>query len=43
MYCDHANTDDVKQLFDKIDMENQGNLDILINNVFSGGPVCLIN
>lgn len=40
VYCDHTNTDDVKQLFEKIDSENQGNLDILVNNAFSGAPVC---
>ena len=34
--CDHANDDEIKQLFERINVENDGQLDILVNNAFSG-------
>uniref|UniRef100_A0A914BZE3 C-CAP/cofactor C-like domain-containing protein n=1 Tax=Acrobeloides nanus TaxID=290746 RepID=A0A914BZE3_9BILA len=36
IYCDHSNSDDVKSLFDQIEHETDGTLDILVNNAFSG-------
>ena len=33
--CDHTNDDDVKKLFERIESENDGRLDILVNNVWS--------
>uniref|UniRef100_A0A914E7C7 Uncharacterized protein n=1 Tax=Acrobeloides nanus TaxID=290746 RepID=A0A914E7C7_9BILA len=35
VYTDHANDDQVKALFDRIDAENKGKLDILVNNAFA--------
>ena len=35
--CDHANDDDVKKLFELVDTENNGKLDILVNNAYAGG------
>ncbi|GMS91775.1 hypothetical protein PENTCL1PPCAC_13950, partial [Pristionchus entomophagus] len=35
LYCDHADPAEVKQLFEKIDRETEGRLDILVNNVYS--------
>lgn len=34
--CDHANDEEVKQLFDKVSKEQNGRLDILVNNAYSG-------
>uniref|UniRef100_A0A914WP64 Dehydrogenase/reductase SDR family member 1 n=1 Tax=Plectus sambesii TaxID=2011161 RepID=A0A914WP64_9BILA len=36
VYCDHADPDDIKQLFERIASETQGVLDILVNNAYSG-------
>uniref|UniRef100_A0A914DWQ3 Uncharacterized protein n=1 Tax=Acrobeloides nanus TaxID=290746 RepID=A0A914DWQ3_9BILA len=36
VYVDHSNNDQVKALFEKVDQENNGKLDILVNNAFSG-------
>uniref|UniRef100_A0A915DW21 Dehydrogenase/reductase SDR family member 1 n=1 Tax=Ditylenchus dipsaci TaxID=166011 RepID=A0A915DW21_9BILA len=36
VFCDHANSEDVRSLFNKIEADNQGKLDILVNNAFSG-------
>ena len=33
--CDHKNDDEVKALFKKINEEQSGRLDILVNNAFS--------
>ncbi|CAD5213478.1 unnamed protein product [Bursaphelenchus xylophilus] len=34
-YCDHSKADDVKKLFQKIEKEQSGRLDILVNNAYS--------
>ena len=36
VYCDHGNADDIKALFERIDRENHGQLDVLVNNAYSG-------
>uniref|UniRef100_A0A1I8HBT8 Dehydrogenase/reductase SDR family member 1 n=1 Tax=Macrostomum lignano TaxID=282301 RepID=A0A1I8HBT8_9PLAT len=33
--CDHRNDEDVKQLFEQIEREQNGRLDLLVNNAFS--------
>merc|ERR1711931_424566 len=33
--CDHGNDDDVAKLFEQIDRENDGRLDILVNNAYA--------
>uniref|UniRef100_A0A914GYJ6 Uncharacterized protein n=1 Tax=Globodera rostochiensis TaxID=31243 RepID=A0A914GYJ6_GLORO len=38
VYCDHANTDDVRRLFKRIEEEQSGRLHILVNNAYSGVP-----
>jgi len=35
VYCDHSDSNDIKQLFDRIEKEQNGQLDILINNAYS--------
>jgi len=35
VYCDHGNAEDIKSLFDRIKKEQNGQLDILINNAYS--------
>jgi len=35
VYCDHADEKDIKALFERIDKENNGQLDILINNAYA--------
>lgn len=34
-YCDHVNDDEVKALFERIDREQNGRLDILVNNAYA--------
>lgn len=34
-YCDHSNHDDIKRLFERIEREQNGQLDILVNNAYS--------
>jgi len=34
--CDHGNDEEVKQLFDKVSREQNGRLDVLVNNAFKG-------
>jgi dehydrogenase/reductase SDR family protein 1 len=34
-YCDHSNPEDVKELFERIEKEQKGRLDILVNNAYS--------
>jgi len=34
--CDHGNDEEVKQLFDKVSREQNGRLDVLVNNAFGG-------
>lgn len=41
VYCDHSNSEDVKKLFEKIAADTDGQLDILVNNAYSGVPVRL--
>ena len=33
--CDHTNDEDIRKLFDKINSEQNGRLDLLVNNAFS--------
>ena len=40
--CDHGNDDEVKQLFDRVEKEQNGRLDILVNNAFAGVRVSRI-
>ncbi|GMS85462.1 hypothetical protein PENTCL1PPCAC_7637 [Pristionchus entomophagus] len=35
VYCDHSDSESIKALFERIDTENNGQLDILVNNAFS--------
>ncbi|KAI6177784.1 Dehydrogenase reductase SDR family member 1-like [Aphelenchoides bicaudatus] len=35
VHCDHSNPKDVKRLFERIDREQNGRLDLLVNNVLS--------
>uniref|UniRef100_A0A914R3Y1 Uncharacterized protein n=1 Tax=Panagrolaimus davidi TaxID=227884 RepID=A0A914R3Y1_9BILA len=35
VFCDHSNPENVKKLFEQIKMENNGQLDILVNNAYS--------
>jgi len=35
VYCDHSDPDDIKNLFEQIDKDNNGQLDILVNNAYS--------
>lgn len=39
MYVDHADDSQVKALFEKVDKENNGQLDILVNNVYAAVEV----
>jgi len=34
--CDHGNDEEVKELFDKVSREQNGRLDVLVNNAFGG-------
>lgn len=34
--CDHSQDDDVKRLFERITLEQNGRLDVVVNNAFSG-------
>ena len=36
---DHEKDDEVKGLFERIEREQNGQLDILVNNAFKGGEV----
>uniref|UniRef100_A0AC34PXP3 Uncharacterized protein n=1 Tax=Panagrolaimus sp. JU765 TaxID=591449 RepID=A0AC34PXP3_9BILA len=38
VYTDHSDMNQVKRLFEQIDSENQGQLDILVNNAYAGVP-----
>lgn len=40
--CDHENDKEVKQLFDKVSKEQNGRLDVLVNNAFKGVKVMLL-
>lgn len=37
--CDHSKDEDIKQLFDRVKQE-QGRLDILVNNAYAAVQVC---
>ena len=37
--CDHSDDEQVKNVFEKISHEQDGRLDILVNNAFAGVPV----
>ncbi|KAI1715198.1 short chain dehydrogenase domain-containing protein [Ditylenchus destructor] len=43
IYCDHANSEDVRKLFERVEAECNGNLDILVNNAYSGIPSIINN
>lgn len=40
--CDHANDEQVKQLFEQISKEQNGRLDVLVNNAYSAVTVSAI-
>ena len=40
--CDHGNDEEVKQLFDKVSREQNGRLDVLVNNAYKGVQVIII-
>ena len=39
--CDHGNDEEVKQLFDKVSREQNGRLDVLVNNAYKGVQVII--
>lgn len=39
VYCDHSNMEEVEELFKKIEKEQKGRLNVLVNNAYSGGKV----
>ena len=39
--CDHSNDGDIERLFDTVKHENDGQLDILVNNAYSAVPALL--
>ena len=43
VYCDHANSDDVRRLFKRIEQEQGGILNILVNNAYSAVPQLIAN
>lgn len=38
--CDSTKDEDIKELFDQIKSEQNGRLDILVNNAYAGVQVC---
>jgi len=40
--CDHGNDEEVKRLFDKVNREQNGRLDVLVNNAYKGVPVIIM-
>ena len=36
MACDHSKDEEVKRLFEKIEQEQDGRLDVLVNNAYAG-------
>ncbi|CAD5223893.1 unnamed protein product [Bursaphelenchus okinawaensis] len=43
VYCDHGNAQDVQKLFERIDKEQDGQLDILVNNAYNAVPFLMRN
>jgi dehydrogenase/reductase SDR family protein 1 len=43
VYCDHSDADDIKNLFEQIEKDNNGQLDILVNNAYSAVNTLLRN
>lgn len=41
MICDSTKAEDIKALFERIEQEQDGRLDILVNNAYAGVPVCI--
>ena len=39
--CDHGNDEEVKQLFEKVSKEQNGRLDVLVNNAYKGLKVSI--
>ena len=37
--CNHSNEEEIEKLFDKIKSEQDGQLDVLVNNAFSASKV----
>ena len=37
--CDHGNDEEVQKLFDQVNKEQNGRLDVLVNNAYSGVKV----
>ncbi|CAK5080558.1 unnamed protein product [Meloidogyne enterolobii] len=43
IYCDHSKTEEVRSLFKRIEQEQGGRLNILVNNAYSGAPSLMKN
>lgn len=41
--CDHEKPEQIKELFDRINKDEKGQLDILVNNAYKGVNVRKIN
>ena len=39
MQCDHTKDEEIKKLFERIDEEQNGRLDLLVNNAYSAVTV----
>ena len=39
--CDHGKDEEIKQLFEKVKDEQNGRLDVLVNNAYSAVTVCV--
>ena len=40
--CDHSNDEDIEKLFKQIENEQDGRLDLLVNNAYSAVQVCTV-
>ena len=41
--CNHSKDEEIAKLFDKIKTEQDGQLDVLVNNAFSAAKVSMCN
>ena len=39
--CDHSKDEDIKELFDRVSREQEGQLDVLVNNAYSAVQVTM--
>lgn len=39
VYCDHSNDKEVEELFERIAKDEKNQLDVLVNNAYSGAAV----